>query len=285
MDKLGRNYKLLVGTIDGDTIEIRPPFTLQLDITRNTLTTANVCQLRIYNLSRLVRNRIRYNISEYTKYLPVKLYAGYGDNMPVIFQGNITQAWSVREKTQIVTQIECFDGGYAFVNAKTSAQFSAGTTQKSVVSDLAETLPYVATGSIGKMDGILLRGNSFSGATLPILNELTGGASFIDNEKFNVLGSDEYIETGSTLVINSDSGLLGTPVQELTIVRFDMIFEPMLAPGIRIKLESSTEENLNGYYKVTAVKHRGIISEAVSGELITTGEFFFTKVLKGVSAS
>jgi hypothetical protein len=287
MDKWGRNYKLLVGTIDGDTVQIEPPFTLQFDITRNTLTSANVCQLRIYNLSQPVRNKIRYNISEYTKYMPVKLYAGYGDNIPIIFQGNITQAWSVRERTNMVTQIECFDGGYAFVNATADRlpPFPAGTTQKSIVADLAETLPHVTKGSIGEMDGVLLRKNSFSGATLPILSELTGGRSFIDNEKFNVLASNEYIDTGSTLLINSDSGLLGTPVQELTIVRFDMIFEPMLAPGIRIKLQSETEQNLNGFYKVTAVKHRGIISSAVSGELTTTGEFFYSKILTGVKSS
>ena len=279
-----------MGTVAGHTIEIRPPFTLQFDITKNTLTSANVCQLRIYNLDKLIRNKIRFNISDYGEYIPVRLYAGYGDNMPLVFQGNISQAWSLRERTNMVTQIECYDGGFAFVNGKTGAespsggQFSRGTPERSMIADLTADLPHVSTGAIGNFDGVLLRGNSYSGPTLPILQELTGGALFIDNEKANALFSNEYIETGSTLLINSDSGLLGTPILEQTIVRFDMVFEPQLTIGSRVKIESITEENFNGFYKVTAVKHRGIISGSVAGELITTGEFFYSKILTGVKA-
>lgn len=286
MDKFGRNYFLRVGTFDKDFIEIRPPFTLQFDITRNTLTSANVCQVRIFNLSKVIRDKIRFNISDFGEYVPIRLYAGYGDNMPVIFTGNISQAWSVRERTNMVTQIECYDGGYAFSNGgKTYMEFNSGTTKKSVIEDLASALPHIKLGAVSNDFGeVLLRKNSYQ-ANISNLAELTGGAVFVDHETANALFSNEYIDTGSTLVINSNSGLLGTPILEQTIVRFDMIFEPQLNVGTRIKLESSTEENFNGFYKVTAVKHRGIISNAVGGELTTTGEFFYSKILTPVRKS
>ncbi len=286
MDKFGRNYILQVGTQNGSTLTVVPPFTLEFDITRNTLTSANVCQVRIYNLSLVNRNQLRFNASNYGEFRPIVLRAGYGasPNLPIIFTGNISQAWSVREGTNFITQIECYDGGFAFTNGSVSAQFPAGTPQKEIIRSVAGTLPHVDVGAIGDYPGSTTRGSSYSGSSTEVLGELTGGGFFIDNGKANALGTDEFIDAGGPLVINARSGLLGTPVLEQTICRFDMIFEPGLLVAHRIQLDSASEINFNGLYKVTAVKHRGMISEAVCGSVTTTGEFYFSKLLTGVAA-
>lgn len=287
IDKFGRNYELLVTTVSGTLLTIAPPFTLEFDITRNTLTSANVCQLRIYNLGEKTRNQIRHNATDFGQpYQAVQLRAGYGENMPVIFSGNISQAWSVREGTNFITQIECYDGGFAFINGTTSASFPAGTPQQTVISTLAASLPNTKVGAIGSFPGTLARGNSYSGNTVNILADLTGGGFFIDNGKANALGSSEYIASlGGTAIINSQSGLLGTPVLERTIVRFDMIFEPGLFPGRAVQLQGLTATNLSGLYKITAVKHRGTISDAVCGQVVTTGEFFYLNPMTGVASA
>lgn len=278
MDKFGRNYQLKIQTQDGSTLTIAPPFTLEFDITRNTLTSANVCQLRIYNLSLKNRNLIRFNASNYGTFRAVLLRAGYGDNLATIFLGNISQAWSMREGVSFITQIECYDGGFAFVNGATDTAFPAGTMQRDVIKNLAGSLPHVTVGAVGNYPGQLSRGNTYSGNTSKILGELTGGGFFVDNGKANALGNDEYIAAvNGTTLINSQSGLLGTPVLEQNIVRFDMLFEPGLNAGHKIRLESISESNFNGDYIVTAVKHRGMISEAVCGAMITTGEFVYVK--------
>jgi len=282
LDKFGRNYELEVETPTGGLLTIRPPFSLQFDITRNALTSANICQLRIYNLNELNRSRIRFNISDYGTFRGVKLKAGYGKNLAEVFSGNISQAWSQREKTDFITTIECYDGGFAFVNGITSKQFGKGTSQKDIIKDLGSSMPGVSLGAVGDFEGVTKRSNSYDGPTMEILGGLTGGAAFIDNGKFHALLANEYIESDKTVVINADTGLLATPVLEQTIVRFSMIFEPSLAVGSRIKLESQTEKNFNGFYKTVAVKHRGIISDAVAGNLETTGEFFYSKILTGV---
>lgn len=259
------------------------PFTIEFDITRNTLTSANICQIRIYNLSEKNRNQIRFNVNEYFTFRSVRLRAGYGTNLPTIFSGNISQAWSVREGVNFITQIECFDGGFAFNNGSTNTTFPAGTQQSTVISTLAESLPHLSLGAVGSYPGQLSRGNTYSGATVDILRELTGEGFFVDVGKANALGTNEYISNvGGTLTIDAQSGLLGTPILEQTIVKFDMIFEPELHVAQRIFLNSLTEKNFNGYYKVTAVKHRGMISAAVCGEVITTGEFFYSKILTPV---
>lgn len=285
MIKFGRNYSLRIQVSDVQTLTISLPFTIEFDITRNTLTSANVCQIRIYNLSQKNRGLVRYNASnQQFPHRSIELRAGYGTNLPIIFSGNITQAWSVREGVNFITQIECYDGGFAFGNGVTDTQFPAGTEQKTVIKTLIGSLPFVTLGGVGDYPGTLSRGNTYSGNTTEILSQITGGGFFVDQGRGNALGTNEFLEDigAGITVINAASGLLGTPVLEQTIVRFDMIFEPNLQAGQKIKLESITEANFNGEYKVTAVKHRGMISEAVCGDAVTSGEFFFTKILTGV---
>lgn len=294
MDKFGRNYTLGIGPkVQGVTgviaadqfiLTVTLPFTIEFDIIRNTLTSANVCQIRLYNLSEKNRNLIRYNNSNYGQYQPIVLRAGYGaTNLPVIFSGNISAAWSVREGVNFITQIECYDGGFAFINGGTSVAFPKGINQQTVIKTLAGSLPFVTLGAVGDYPGQLTRGNSYNGNTAEILRDLTGGGFFVDGGKANALGNDEYIAaTSGTTIINSATGLLNTPLLETNTVRFDMVFEPGLNVGHKILLNSSTEMNFNGEYKVIGVKHRGMISDAVCGSVITTGDFSYSKQLIGV---
>lgn len=281
MDKFNRNYELRVGTEDGSILTVTLPFTIEFDITRNTLTSANVCQVRIYNLNQLNRNRLRFNISNFGgPYRPIVLRAGYGDDLAQVFTGNISAAWSIREGTNWITTIECYDGGFAFVNGVTDRQFAAGTPKAVEIKTVMSDLPNTKVGSVGAYTGVSTRSNSYSGNTGTILTEMTGGGFFIDSGKAYALKTNEYIQApGSMLVINAKSGLLNTPVLEQTIVRFEMLFEPRLNVGTAVFLQSLTEESFTGIYKVTGVKHRGVISAAVAGKAITSGEFFYNKIL------
>ncbi len=279
-DKFGRRYTLKVGLANGDILTIKLPFTIELDITRNTLTSANVCQVRIYNLSEKNRNLIRFNASDYGTFRPIELFAGYTDDPPKIFDGNISQAWSFREGVNFITQIECYDGGFAFVNGTTEIEFPAGVSDRDKALSIMNNLPGVTPGVVGSYPNTSGRKNAYNGNTSQILNELTGGGFFIDNGQANALGTSEYIQaTNGITLVSSATGLLATPVLEQTIVRFDMIFEPGLNAGHRAVLQSDTEQNFNGTYKITGVKHRGMISESVCGSLVTTGEFFYDKIL------
>lgn len=220
---------------------------------------------------------------DFGNYKSIQLKAGYGDNLTTIFQGNISQAWSVREGVDFITQIECFDGGFAFVNGTTNISFPAGTPDRTKIQTMMLNLPNVSPGVVGNYTGVSTRGNAYSGSTYDILGQLTGGGFFVDNEVAHAVQTSETIPApGGIAIINSQSGLLGTPVLEVSTVRFDMLFEPRLVPGQQVLLDVSTEENFNGLYKITGVKHRGMISESVGASVITTGEFFFIGLLTQV---
>ncbi len=284
MDKFGRNYLLTVQTQNNELLEIDPNLTIEFDITRNTLTSANVCSIRILNLSQNHRNQIRKDVMDYNNYKLVQLAAGFGTNLPIIFTGNISQCWSAREGSNFVTSIECFDGGFAFDNAQTNVVIPSGTSQVDMFKSLIGSLPNVSLGVVGNFPGSLSRGAALSGSTTDILRELSGGAFFIDNGKAHILGNSECLQ-GEMLLINSASGLLGTPVLERTTLTFDIIFEPRLLVCQQVQLESNTGQNFNGFYKVVSVKHRGMISPAICGDAITSvGLWYGTNALQTVVA-
>lgn len=269
MDKYNRNYLLLIEKKDGTTLKITLPFTVEFDIHRNSLSSANTCSIRIYNLSLDNRSQIRKDQFDFADLRTISFAAGYGDRLSLAFSGNISQAWSVREGSNMITQIECYDGGYAYVNAITGNQFPSGTSESSIIDSLASSLPGITRGAIGSYPGEISRGNSYSGPTVDILRDITGGGFFIDNGKAHCLNDNECIESGIPL-INSESGLLGTPIKEQTYINFDILFEPSLKVGQLIQLESSTADHFNGKHKVLSIKHRGMISEAVCGQAITS---------------
>lgn len=283
MIKFGRNYTIIIFNEDGSQLTIEPPFTLELDLTRKTLGSCNICQLRIYNLAKATRDLIRFNAYNQTNFKQIIVQAGYGTkNLPTIFSGNIQRAWSVREGVNYITQIECYDGGFASVNANVEISFPAGTPIQIVINTLMQNIPHVTVGAVGAFQGILSRGNTFSGNPIQLLFELTGGAFFIDNGKAYALKTPEYIADIPVLHVDSSTGLLNTPVVEETTARFEMIFEPSMFLGSLALVNSETFPQLNGLYKINGVKHKGIISEVVSGDLITTGEFFYSETLTPV---
>lgn len=268
MDKYNRNYILLVQKKDGTTLKITRPFTVEFEIHRNSLSSANVASIRIYNLSENNRSQIRKNQYDWGDLRTIVFTAGYGNNLAVAFAGNITQAWSVREGVNMITQIESFDGGYAYVNAVTDDQYPSGTPQSAIIDSLVKTLPGVTPGAIGSYPGDIGRGNSYSGATTDVLGQVTGGGFFIDNQKAHCLNDNECIESSIPL-ISAKSGLLGTPVLEQTYINFEMLFEPSIKVAQLIQLQSLTADHFNGVHKVLSIVHRGTISEAVCGDAIT----------------
>lgn len=291
MIKFGRNYKLTVQADSNELITIEPPFTIELDVSRQTLGSANLCKLRIYNLSVKTRSKLYFNNFNQTNYKTIQLQAGYGEKLGVIFTGNISQCWSVREGVNFITQIECYDGGFAYVNTSVNLSFPKGTPIKSVILSLMDALTKtsngistgISVGGVGDFPGTLQRANTYTGNPAQLLFEVTGGAFFIDGAKAYAMKSDEFIPSTDAIIVSDATGLLNTPVLERTTARFEMLFEPSLNLRRTVVVNSTTFPLLNGQYIITSVKHRGIISPVVSGELITYGEFFYSKELTPVA--
>lgn len=269
MNKFNRNYELRVQKVDGDILFIRPPFTIEFDIQKNNLGSANHASIRIYNLSKNNRSAIRFDINNVNVFRSVTLKAGYGDDLSTIFNGNISQAWSIREGNNFITEIQSLDGGYALLNSVSNQTFADGATTGQIIRALFNDFsPTVSIGAIGSYP-MIPRGSAYSGATKDLINQLTGQGFFINDNKAYALGDGDYIP-GQLAFIDSESGLLGTPMLQNTIVSVDMIFEPRLIMYQSVFLNSRTAGAVfNKTYKVIGINHRGMISPSVCGTAVS----------------
>lgn len=272
MNKFGRNYELRVqATGGGPDVIIKPPFTVEFDIQRHRYSTATISTIRIYNLSETNRKKLRKNQIDFGMRKHMTFKAGYGDQLSNILTGNVMQGHSVREGNNYITTLQIFDGGFAYANATTSKQYTENTPYKAVCTDLVKSLSEydISLGSIGDIQGNSGRGLSLSGSTIQNITELTNGNFFIDNGVAHCLQQNECVPS-ALKKITSDTGLLGTPVREMTYLDLDMLFEPKILAGQKVEVESSTNKDSNGVYQVISIRHRGIISESVNGDCSTS---------------
>lgn len=273
MEKFNRNYILTVETIDGREVTILPPLTLEFDITRKIYGSANDSVITVYNLGEKTRDNIRKNSWDTGDIRNVRLRAGYGDNLPTVFVGNITQCWSGRSKTNFLTEIISFDAGFAFATATLSQEFPEGTSRRTILENFVDSLQSagISKGKIGDYPGEITRGNSFSGSTTEILRELSGGGFYIDNGVANVLRDNEVLQ-GELTVITAETGLLNVQMLRQSVVTVEILFEPRIIVGQFVQVRSDDSKFLNDDYKVVGVNHRGTISEAVAGDATTVLE-------------
>lgn len=268
------------------TITISNPFTLIFNIHRKSLSSMNTGSFQIYNLGETTRNLL---YKDYTNLLCLRrmtLKAGYSDPLPVVFDGNIKWCTSYRTAGQnnFVTEIEAYDWAFPVVNSHTSQSFPGTVKKQEVVDKLVKDITSMGTsehhverGFIHQYDKTDVQYNRvLSGYTWDILKDETDSSCFIDNGKLNILSEDECF-SGGLAEISSKTGLLGSPKRSETYVCAEMLFEPTLAVGQQIRLNSSSQKIFNENYKIFAINHSGTISDAVGGRCQTSVSLFSFK--------
>jgi len=289
--KFGRNYSLSIQVPEESSpLIITPPLSLEFDINRNDLASASTASLRVYNLAQKKRDLVRRSPVDFDRIIEVELRAGYGNtNLPIIFRGQVSEAWSVREGVNFITQLELFDGGRAYIQAVIDMSFSGGTPFNDIINKIVDNVvgqtPGLTKGKISNFSGTLPvnRGNTYSGPGLEVLKDLTGDGMFIDNGTINCLTPGDFLPVQIIPVINSASGLLGTPRLEFPKVIVNVLFSPNLAVGQNVKLETDSSK-FAGFYQIIAISHRGMISPAVAGEAVTTLGLVSGQFLEGIPA-
>ncbi|MDR3244665.1 MAG: hypothetical protein LBT79_07955 [Elusimicrobiota bacterium] len=278
MQKFNRNYLMSIQVDDDNRIEFGLPFSIEFQITRNTLASANTGKFKIYNLQEDKREQIYKDQYDTLNIKLIELKAGYGNDLSTIFKGWIKRAYSEHNGTNNITTIEAYDGGVAFISGQTSNTFNADTPKNDVLNSLVKSLPGVSIGAIGNFEGKLSRGNSYFGNTANLLSEITNGGFYVDNNKTYCLNKNECIE-GNIQVITSESGLLEAPIREEQNITCKIIFEPRLLVGQIIELKSSINPRFNGQYKVIGFNHNGTISPAVNGQCMTKVNLYYGTAL------
>lgn len=271
--KLQRTYRLSILTPDNVQIEIAPPFSIEFQITRNTLASANKGTITLYNLGPSTRSQVFKDRFSTTEYFRVVLFAGYGTRLHEVFRGNILEAYSYRNQTEWITEINAFDGMDAIQNGFTSQAFAANTPRADIIRGVINTMPNMVAGILGSpAAGTSPRGQAFVGQSTEAINELTEGSYFIDGETLNALAPGEAIPEIVTRL--DPSLLLETPRRREALLEVVTLFEPVIQVGQIYEIES-LEPIYNGQYIVQGFSHTVTISEAISGDARTDLQLYF----------
>lgn len=284
MIKFGKNYKLTVQMSDAEeAIIIEPPLTIKFDVTRNTSATANTMNLTIYNLAEGTRNRIFQDLFDLSSQRRVVLQAGYGSDLCTIFSGNLRKAYSRRQGTEILTECMCWDDGSGDVlNAFNNNTIASGASVRDLLTSCIDSMRNTVMGEIGSVDeNPIPRGTSLIGNSFSLLSRHADGDVFIDNGQINILKSNEVVK-GLILLIDSSTGLLGTPQRQDAKLIVDLVFEPRIKVAQVIEVNSSIQKEFNGQFKVLGLSHAGVISASTAGELRTTLQLLMPNILNNL---
>jgi hypothetical protein len=281
MRKFGRTYEIIIQLADGQQVQIKPPVSIDFKLTRNALASANNCILNIYNLADTTRAQLFRDRFDVTSYMPIQIKAGYGTADFVVFKGSIWEAGTVRQGTDWVTTIDAQDGFFDQSTAFTSTTVEAGTEKPDILKQVINDLPNVVLGVIGTVTGQAPeRGQVLFGRTTEVIDELTEGKHFIDNERFFCLGDNEYL-ANEVLKLDGES-LIGTPVRRDTQLEAKSLFYPQAVVKMLLEIENSIPA-YNGQYQVLGFAHDFTWSGAVAGEASTMFTLDRGALLRGVS--
>lgn len=269
-----RLYELTVG-LDGTSsaVVVTPPLRIAFSCTKTTTSSLNKMHLEVYNLTETHRRQLqRGEFDTSNARLPIALKVGYLEAIDLIFQGSVKEGVSERRGPDIVSVLDCIDGGGAALKA-----FTARTVlgKDLATNTLIDHLPNIKKGKVSKRKQTT-RPRVLVGNTLDLIRATLDEDEdfFIDSEKVYIVKKREILNTVAAEV-NSGTGLMSTPKKStekepvrvngedsgktklVTKVNFDTLMNLNVRLGGLVDIQSLYAPGLNGLYKVTAITYQG----------------------------
>lgn len=247
---------------------------IRFQVRNTTAQTLKRAEIRIYNLNQDTARKIQ---NEFTR---VELSAGYGDEVGLIFQGQIAQIQVGRENaTDSYVHIFAQDGDAAYNFATTNRTLAKGWTPDQFYSALLQDLSSFGLTAGYKPDfsaESASRGMACYGMTrdhLRNLAEQQGCEWSIEDGKLNFIKLSSFLP-GEAVVLNSSSGMIGTPEMTIQGLVVRSLLNSNIKSGGQIKIDNASIASLtinipyagnevvpgtdaDGYYVSRVVQHVG----------------------------
>jgi hypothetical protein len=243
-------------TTDGARNEIlRVTFQIEKSLTES----ANTAEISVYNLAEQTRAKVT------EKALLTTLEVGYSGQSSIIFRGQLEAGTNQRDGVDWVTSFQSTDSGKQLRESRINVSFktiSATEAMQKIVNALGVGIgnarDKIAQGNIrGALDDFK-NGLVLSGPTKRELTRLTKTLGYgwsIQDGQLQLLAARDAIEPGDAIVLNPDTGLIGSPESgENGIIEARALLIPQLTPGRVVRLES---RQIEGFYRVEKVAYQG----------------------------
>ncbi|MCK4883523.1 MAG: hypothetical protein KAS30_01505 [Candidatus Diapherotrites archaeon] len=239
-----RKFSLIVADATGQGLDLEG-LKITFNISKSEAQTPNKATIRVYNLNPDTLTKIQ---NEFTR---ITLQAGYESNFGVIFDGEIKSTRKGKENgTDTFLDISAGDGDVAYNFAIVNQTLAAGSTQADQIqlAGLSMEQQGVSPGFIAEEDGASLpRGKVMYGQSREYLRKSTKNTDStwsIQDNKLQVVKNTGFI-AGQAVVLNSKSGLIGTPEVTEGGIKARCLLNPTLRIGARVKIaEKDIQEAL-----------------------------------------
>lgn len=252
--QFGRSYVLRIGN-KNESIEIRD-LRISFSCVKSLTAEPNPGELHIYNLNESSRNRI--TSGEFNQLF---LMVGYGNELGLVFAGDIINPVMRKDDTDWILSLECGDGYKEINNSRTNVTVKGGTGQKDVINILKKDM--------GKQDGAgvvsidnsnaLPRSKTMIGKTSKYVTNIARNNNAdwsIQDGELVVLPKTEAIDDKSGFVLSQDTGMIGSPEKSESGIEVTCLLNTNIRPGSLIRIESIIKE-CSGDFKVTDVEITG----------------------------
>jgi Baseplate hub gp41 len=207
-----RVYRLLVGKKGQEKgIEITD-LRIEFEIEKSAKKNPNKSSIKIYNLTEATRTELE---KPGTRCV---LYAGYKDQdgPQLIFNGDVTFAWTQFKLPNVITEFELGDGASEIRDTTISVGYDKGVKSKQILNDAAKKMdtPLVIPSNLEER--VWEHGLSFFGPVRTLLDKVTKGSKSewsIQNGNLQVIEKG-MVTTRQGIVLSADSGLIGSPERE-----------------------------------------------------------------------
>ena len=250
--RFSRNYVLVI-TADGRNVLIKPPIQIVFEVTKSIRGGLNKMNIQITNLAESKRLSLVKD-AEQQKIMRIGLSVGYQDRIELIFKGTIHTGSNSRQGPDLLTSLECLDGGEDFLHSFTSRTVEGG---RRAIDAALEDMPNTETGKITERP-VLTRPKVLVGNSARLINDMVEPDEtwYIDNEQLYVI-KDNEVTSGLKPVVSAATGLISTPTRDSKLVTFETLMNPTVKIGGLASLKSATAPHLDGIYRIETIAYSG----------------------------
>lgn len=270
MNQYRRRCEVLVAGASGAGLDLSK-LRIVFNVSKEDKETPNKARIKIYGVTEQTVERVRKEFSE------VIVQAGYEENFGLIFRGNITNVRSGKESgTDTFLEIAAGDGDEQYVYGTLSRSIAAGASMNDIVNAVAiAPNGYVPTLGSTKLP----RGKVLYGMKRDYLRAAAESSSTswsIQDGRLQFVPLTGVLP-GQAVVLNSKTGLVGSPEQTVDGIEARALLNPLLRIGGRvlinekdiqaagIRRETSSEKKdkepaiiaADGQYRVLKIAHSG----------------------------
>lgn len=251
--RFNRDYELTVKVGTTRSVIIKPPMRISFNAEKSISGGLNKMTVRIFNLKETSRMALVKD-AEQIKVIPILFKVGYTGSLHLIFKGTVHRGQNSREGVDMVTELECLDGGFDFLNSFTSKTVKG---KSKAIDEILIDMPNTKKGKFTVIEDVL-RPKVLVGSSIKLIDEMLndGEAWYIGDEKLYIVKDNEVVSS-FVPVVNASTGLISTPSREQQKITFETMMNPTLRIAGLNKLESKTAQHLDGVYKIETISYSG----------------------------